>query len=65
MTNIIITIKIARTMTETVAVEPRYWNLFPGKAEFVFLAMTRAFLLCVQPYIQWIRGTFCPRLKLS
>ena len=50
MTNIIITIKITHTMTELAAVEPRYWNLFPGKDEFVFLAMTRTFLRCVQPY---------------
>ena len=31
-------------MTEIVTVEPRYWNLFPGKDEIFFLAMTRTFL---------------------
>ena len=50
MTIIIITVKISHTMTELVAVERRYWNLFPGKDEFVFLAVTRTFLQCVQPY---------------
>jgi hypothetical protein len=54
-------------MTELVTVELTYWNLFPGKDEFVFLAMTRTFLQCVQPYthIHWVRRTFWPTLKRS